>query len=149
MIAAEAPISSARSWWRRRSTGAAEALASDLLGETDTLRRFADPAGQPELGAGHPARGAPAPAAGHPASPGELSRDYLSQVRVLGTRLGVYKSMLYQPAESYTRSGPGPDRHGVGLLARQREIAGTALTAACPTTSRPRTRRSRSSPRPR
>ena len=34
----------------------------------------------------------------------ELSRDYLRQVRILGDRVGVYKSMLYKPAEYYTRS---------------------------------------------
>jgi hypothetical protein len=37
------------------------------------------------------------------ASPGELSRGYLAQVRRIGTRLDVYKSMLYKPGLPYTQ----------------------------------------------
>jgi hypothetical protein len=105
MIAAEAPDS-------ERSIVVAppgdwspsETLASELLDETATA---------PWLKATPLARLSSAPdtqraAPRHPpasqASRGELSRDYLRQVRILGDRLGVYKSMLYKPAESYTRS---------------------------------------------
>jgi hypothetical protein len=38
------------------------------------------------------------------ASPGELGRGYLSQVRLLGAHLGVYKSMLYRPDPDYVRT---------------------------------------------
>ncbi len=37
-------------------------------------------------------------------SPGELSRGYLSTVSGIGTRLGVYESMLYHPAHAYLQS---------------------------------------------
>ena len=36
-------------------------------------------------------------------SPGELSADYLSQVRTAGTELAGYKSMLYKPSVGYVR----------------------------------------------
>jgi hypothetical protein len=38
------------------------------------------------------------------ASPGELGRSYLSQVTALGGRLGLYKSILYQPQAGYVPS---------------------------------------------
>ncbi len=38
------------------------------------------------------------------ASPGELSRGYLSTVSAVDAALGVYKSMLYRPAPSYLQS---------------------------------------------
>jgi hypothetical protein len=38
------------------------------------------------------------------ASPGELGRGYLSQVSVVGTTLGVYKSLLYRPPTAYVPS---------------------------------------------
>jgi hypothetical protein len=36
-------------------------------------------------------------------SPGELSADYLNQVRTAGTELAGYKSMLYKPSAGYVR----------------------------------------------
>ena len=82
-----------------------ETLASDLLTETMTAPWLA-PTPLTSLSSAPDTQRA-APRHSPPdsqASPGELSRDYLKQVRVLGDRIGVYKSMLYQPAESYTRS---------------------------------------------
>jgi len=106
MIAAEAPdsertivVAPPGGW------SPSEALASDLLGETETAP-WLKPAALPSLSsAPDTQRAAPrhAPPASQ-ASPGELSRDYLRQVRVLGERLDVYESMLYKPAPSYTRS---------------------------------------------
>ena len=106
MIAAEAPdsertivVAPPGDW------SPSEALASDLLGETETAP-WLKPAALPSLSsAPDTQRAAPrhAPPASQ-ASPGELSRDYLRQVRVLGERLDVYESMLYKPAPSYTRS---------------------------------------------
>jgi Family of unknown function (DUF6049) len=37
------------------------------------------------------------------ASPGELGRGYLNQVATAGTRLGVYKSVLYRPPADYVK----------------------------------------------
>jgi hypothetical protein len=106
MIAAEAPDSE-RSIvvappgdWRP-----SEALASDLLGETETAP-WLTPTPLASLGSAPDTQRA-APRHSPPdtqASPGELSRDYLRQVSILGNRVGAYKSMLYKPAESYTRS---------------------------------------------
>ena len=82
-----------------------ETLASDLLRETSTAP-WLTPTPLTSLSSAPDTQRA-APRHSPPdsqASPGELSRDYLKQVRVLGDRIGVYKSMLYQPAESYTRS---------------------------------------------
>jgi len=106
MIAAEAPdsertivVAPPGDW------SPSEALASDLLGET-AAAPWLTPAPLGSLSsAPDTQRAAPrhSPPASQP-SPGELSRGYLRQVRILGDRLGVYKSMLYKPAESYTRS---------------------------------------------
>ncbi len=41
---------------------------------------------------------------GRKASPGELSRGYLSQVSSLGTKLGAFESMLYHPRTPYLQS---------------------------------------------
>ena len=106
MIAAEAPDSERTivvappGDWRP-----SEALASDLLGETETApwltpTPLASLSSAPDTQRAAPRHSPP----DTQASPGELSRDYLRQVRILGDRLGVYKSMLYKPAESYTRS---------------------------------------------
>jgi hypothetical protein len=106
MIAAEAPDS-------RRTIVVAppgdwspsEALASDLLGETATAP-WVTPAQLTSLSSAPDTERAvhrQPPPSGR-ASPGELSPGYLSKVRALGDRVGVYKSMLYRPAASYTRS---------------------------------------------
>ena len=106
MIAAEAPdsertivVAPPGNW------SPSEALASDLLGETEaapwlTPTPLASLSSAPDTQRAAPRH---SPPASQP-SPGELSRDYLRQVRILGDRVGVYKSMLYKPAESYTRS---------------------------------------------
>src|SRR5439155_2298490 len=106
MIAAEAPDS-------RRTIVVAppgdwrpsKALASALLSET-AATPWLTPAPLTSLSSApdteRTVHRQPPPAS--KASPGELSREYLSKVRGLGARLGVYKSMLYQPAASYTRS---------------------------------------------
>jgi Family of unknown function (DUF6049) len=106
MIAAEAPDS-------RRTIVVAppddwspsEALASDLLGETATAP-WVTPAQLTSLSsAPDTERAVPRqPLLSGKASPGELSPGYLSKVRGLGDRVAVYKSMLYKPAPSYTRS---------------------------------------------
>jgi hypothetical protein len=106
MIAAEAPdsertivVAPPGDW------SPSEALASDLLGETATSPWLA-PAPLTSLSSAPDTERAVqrhSPQGGK-ASPGELSRAYLSKVRVLGARLGVYRSMLYKPAASYTRS---------------------------------------------
>jgi hypothetical protein len=106
MIAAEAPDS-------RRTIVVAppggwspsEALASDLLGET-TNTPWLTPTQLTSLSsAAATERAVPrhSPPDGA-ASPGELSRGYLSAVRDVGDRLDVYQSMLYRPAAAYTRS---------------------------------------------
>src|SRR5439155_16326943 len=106
MIAAEAPDS-------RRTIVVAppddwspsKALASDLLSET-AATPWLTPAPLTSLSSApdteRTVHRQPPPAS--KASPGELSRGYLSKVRGLGARLGVYKSMLYKPAARYTRS---------------------------------------------
>jgi hypothetical protein len=106
MIAAEAPDS-------RRTIVVAppddwspsKALASDLLGET-AATPWLTPAPLTSLSSApdteRTVHRQPPPTS--KASPGELSRGYLSKVRGLGARLGVYKSMLYKPAAQYTRS---------------------------------------------
>ena len=106
MIAAEAPdsertivVAPPYDW------SPSEALASDLLGETATAP-WLKPAPLTSLSsAADTERAVPrhSPPASK-ASPGELSSAYLRQVRAIGDRLGVYKSMLYKPAASYTRS---------------------------------------------
>ena len=106
MIAAEAPdsertivVAPPGNW------SPSEALASDLLGETQTAPWLTPTPLASLSSAPDTQRAAPrhSPPASQP-SPGELSRDYLGQVRILGDRVGVYKSMLYKPAESYTLS---------------------------------------------
>ena len=106
MIAAEAPdsertivVAPPGNW------SPSEALASDLLGETQTAPWLTPTPLASLSSAPDTQRAAPrhSPPASQP-SPGELSRDYLGQVRILGNRVGVYKSMLYKPAESYTLS---------------------------------------------
>jgi hypothetical protein len=106
MIAAEAPdsertivVAPPGNW------SPPEALASDLLGETETAPWLTPTPLASLSSAPDTQRTAPRhPLPTSQASPGELSRDYLRQVRILGGRVGVYKSMLYKPAESYTRS---------------------------------------------
>jgi hypothetical protein len=106
MIAAEAPDSERTIVVAPPSDWSPpEALASDLLGETETApwltpTPLASLSSAPDTQHAAPRH---SPPASQP-SPGELSRDYLRQVRILGDRVGVYKSMLYKPAESYTRS---------------------------------------------
>jgi hypothetical protein len=106
MIAAEAPDS-------RRTIVVAppggwspsEALASDLLGET-TNTPWLTPTQLTSLSSAADTERA-VPRHSPPdseASPGELSRGYLSAVRDVGDRLGVYQSMLYRPTAAYTRS---------------------------------------------
>jgi hypothetical protein len=106
MIAAEAPDS-------RRTVVVAPpggwspsaALASDLLGETTTTPWLTPTPLTSLSSAADTERAVPRHSPpGRKASPGELSRDYLSAVRVVGGRLGVYQSMLYRPAAAYTRS---------------------------------------------
>ena len=106
MIAAEAPDS-------RRTVVVAppggwspsEALASDLLGETTTTPWLTPTSLTSLSSAADTEHAVPRHfPPGRKASPGELSRDYLSAVRVVGDRLGVYQSMLYRPAAAYTRS---------------------------------------------
>ena len=152
MIAAEAPdsertivVAPPGNW------SPSEALASDLLGETQTAPWLTPTPLASLSSAPDTQRAAPrhSPPASQP-SPGELSRDYLRQVRILGNRVGVYKSMLYKPAESYTRPWTrpcSPPSRPPGAAAGSRR--GPNWSAACPPTSRPRTRRSRSSPRAR
>jgi hypothetical protein len=106
MIAAEAPdsertivVAPPDDW------SPSEALAGDLLGETATAP-WATPAQLSSLSsAPDTERAVPRqPPPSRKASPGELSPGYLSKVRGLGDRVAVYKSMLYRPAASYTRS---------------------------------------------
>ena len=106
MIAAEAPdsertivVAPPYDW------SPSEALASDLLGETATAPWLTPTPLTSLSSAADTERAVPRhSAAASQASPGELSRAYLGQVRAIGDRLGVYKSMLYKPAASYTRS---------------------------------------------
>jgi len=106
MIAAEAPdskrtivVAPPDDW------SPSEALAGDLLGETATApwltaAPLSSLSSAPDTERAMPRHSPP----NSKASPGELSRGYLSKVRGLGARLGVYKSMLYKPAAAYTRS---------------------------------------------
>ena len=106
MIAAEAPhsertivVAPPYDW------SPSEALASDLLGETATAPWLTPTPLTSLSSAADTEHAVPrhSPPASQ-ASPGELSGAYLGQVRAIGDRLGVYKSMLYKPAASYTRS---------------------------------------------
>ena len=106
MMAAEAP-DSARTIVVAPPEGwsPSETLASDLLHETTstpwlTPATLASLSSAPDTQRTVPRQ--PLPASQQ--SPGELSRGYLSQVSVLGARLGVYKSMLYKPAPDYVQS---------------------------------------------
>jgi hypothetical protein len=106
MIAAEAPdsertivVAPPYDW------SPSEALANGLLSETATAP-WLSPAPLTSLSSAPDTERTVhrlSPPAGQ-ASPGELSRGYLSKVRGIGARLGVYKSMLYKPATAYTRS---------------------------------------------
>jgi hypothetical protein len=106
MMAAEAP-DSARTIVVAPPEGwsPSETLASDLLHETTTTpwltpAALASLSSAPDTQRTVPRQ--PLPASQQ--SPGELSRGYLSQVSVLGARLGVYKSMLYKPEPDYVQS---------------------------------------------
>ncbi len=82
-----------------------QTLASDLLGETSGAPWLAPTAlgslsSAPDTQRTVPRQSPPA----SKASPGELSRSYLSQVSSLGARLAVYKSMLYRPSPAYVQS---------------------------------------------
>ena len=106
MIAAEAPdsvrtivVAPPADW------SPSETLASDLLGETATAPWLAPaPLGSlssaPDTQRTVPRQSPPA----SKASPGELSRGYLNQVRARGTQLDVFKSMLFKPDTGYTQS---------------------------------------------
>ena len=105
MIAAEAPdsvrtivVAPPDNW------SPSEALASDLLGETAAAPWLAPTPLASLSSAADTQRSVkrqPPPA--RRASPGELSPGYLAQVRDTGTRLAVYKSMLYKPSLPYTQ----------------------------------------------
>jgi hypothetical protein len=106
MMAAEAP-DSARTIVVAPPEGWSppETLASDLLHETTTTpwltpAALASLSSTPDTQRTVPRQRLPA----SQQSPGELSRGYLSQVSVLGARLGVYKSMLYKPESDYVQS---------------------------------------------
>ena len=106
MMAAEAP-DSARTIVVAPPEGWSppETLASDLLHETTstpwlTPATLASLSSTPDTQRTVPRQRLPA----SQQSPGELSRGYLSQVSVLGARLGVYKSMLYKPEPGYVQS---------------------------------------------
>jgi Family of unknown function (DUF6049) len=81
-----------------------EALAGDLLGETAaapwlTPTPLASLSSAADTQRSVKRQSPPA----SKASPGELSRGYLTQVRRIGARLDVYKSMLYKPGLPYTQ----------------------------------------------
>jgi Family of unknown function (DUF6049) len=82
-----------------------ETLASDLLGETTTTP-WLTPAALGSLSSApdtqRTVQRQQPPAS--KASPGELSRAYLDQVRSLAAQVGVYKSMLYKPDPGYVQS---------------------------------------------
>jgi hypothetical protein len=82
-----------------------ETLASDLLGET-TAAPWLSPVPLGSLSSVPDTQRTvvrqPPPASR--ASPGELSRGYLSRVRSLGARVGLYESMLYKPGPAYPQS---------------------------------------------
>ena len=149
MIAAEAPnsartivVAPPEDW------SPSETLASDLLGETTTAP-WLTPATLGSLSSAPDTQRTvprqPPPAS--KASPGELSRGYLDQVRSLGAQLGVYKSMLYKPAAglpAVTGSRPwSPRSRPPGAAAGWRRA--WRWSTACPTTSGARRKRSRSS----
>ena len=106
MIAAEAPDSarsivvSPPSGWSPSAT-----LADELLSETEhapwlTPTALGSLPRTPDTYASVARQPPPA----NRASPGELSRGYLSTVSTVDAALGVYKSMLYHPAPSYLQS---------------------------------------------
>ncbi len=106
MIAAEAPDSS-RSIVVAPPSGwsPSAALADELLSETVhapwlTPTALGSLARTPDTYASVARQSPP----GRRASPGELSRSYLSTVSAVDAALGVYKSMLYRPAPSYLQS---------------------------------------------
>ena len=106
MIAAEAPDSSRSivvappSGWSPSAT-----LADELLSETDHAPWLAATAlGSLARTPDTYASVARQPPPANRASPGELSRGYLSTVSAVDDALGVYKSMLYRPAPSYLQS---------------------------------------------
>jgi hypothetical protein len=82
-----------------------ETLASNLLGET-TNTPWLTPAPLGSLSsAPDTQRTVPRqPPLASKASPGELSRSYLAQVRSVGAQLGIYQSMLYKPEPGYVPS---------------------------------------------
>ena len=82
-----------------------ETLASDLLGET-TAAPWLSPTPLSSLSSAPDTQRTVArqPPPASQASPGELSHRYLSRVRSLRTRVGVYKSMLYKAAPAYLQS---------------------------------------------
>ena len=105
MIAAEAPdsvrtivVAPPDDW------SPSQALAGDLLGET-AAAPWLTPTPLANLSSAadtqRSVKRQPLPAS--KASPGELSRGYLAQVRRIGARLDVYKSMLYKPGLPYTQ----------------------------------------------
>ena len=106
MIAAEAPDSARSIVVAPPSAWSPSAqLAGELLGETIHAPWLAaTPLGSlarlPDTYASL-ARQSPPPSR---ASPGELSRGYLSTVGTVDAALGVYLSMLYRPAPSYLQS---------------------------------------------
>ena len=82
-----------------------EALASDLLGETTTAPWLKPTALASLSSAPDTERTLPRqPPQASEASPGELSRGYLAQVRSVGAQLRVYQSMLYKLAPGYVQS---------------------------------------------
>ena len=106
MIAAEAPgsarsiVVSPPSDWSPSAT-----LADELLGETEhapwlTPTALGSLPRTPDTYASVARQPPPA----NRASPGELSRSYLSTVSTVDAALGVYKSMLDHPAPSYLQS---------------------------------------------
>ncbi|MGH3258733.1 MAG: DUF6049 family protein [Streptosporangiaceae bacterium] len=106
MIAAEAPSSSRSivvappSDWSPSAT-----LADGLLSETEHAPWLAPTAlGSLAQTPDTYASVARQPPPSNRASPGELSRSYLSTVSAVDARLGVYKSMLDHPALSYLQS---------------------------------------------
>ncbi len=102
MIAAEAPESSRTlvvappgDWSPSRT------LASDLLSETAAAPWLAPTPLASLSSAPDTQRSVKRQAPPSKASPGELSRGYLSEVSTLGTQLGVYKSVLFRPQPDY------------------------------------------------
>jgi hypothetical protein len=82
-----------------------QTLASDLLGETTTAP-WLKPTALDGLSSAPDTqrtvlRQSPPDSK---SSPGELSRSYLSRVRLLGAQLDVYKSMLYKPQPTYLQT---------------------------------------------